>query len=436
MTALTLKCPVLPPANASSWTVALDKPKNARRGARIRVGRHEKFALSWQGGCVSVPDDFPDSGAVEPHVSAVEVIACDLFAGAGGFSLGAHLAGLKVVAAVENNKHACATYSKNLIETKLTSAKLFTDDIAELDPARMMADAGLHEKDCSILLGGPPCQGFSAHRLNGAGVDDPRNTLILRYFEYVRALRPLFFVVENVPGLLWPRHAAFLKAFRGLAEKAEYGLLEPVVLNARDFGVPQNRRRVFLLGYDSRRLSCAPAWPPERSHAQPGNTLGLPAWRTASIAFAAPALAGDANDVHMRHGAELIRTFERTPANGGSRKDSGRVLPCHADHIGHHDVYGRIDPASPAPTMTTACINPSKGRFVHPTEHHGITLRQAARLQSFPDWYTFEGGIMAGGVQVGNAVPVAMAQSLLSPLREQVIEVLASEAHEAISKAA
>ena len=299
-----------------------------------------------------------------------------------------------------------------------------------------MAAVGLAEKDCSVLLGGPPCQGFSAHRLNGAGIDDPRNRLILRYFEYVRALRPLFFLVENVPGLLWPRHAAFLTAFRDLASSAEYDLLEPLVLNARDFGVPQNRRRVFLLGYDSRRLSTAPVWPPDRSHARPGNDLGLPSWRSASVAFDVPALANDINDIHMRHGAELIRTFERTPLNGGSRRDSGRVLPCHAKHVGHHDVYGRIDPAMPAPTMTTACINPSKGRFVHPTEHHGITLRQAARLQSFPDWYTFDGGIMAGGVQVGNAVPVAMAQALLVPLREQAIAVATAEANGRISQAA
>jgi DNA (cytosine-5)-methyltransferase 1 len=138
----------------------------------------------------------------------------------------------------------------------------------------------------------------------------------------------------------------------------------------------------------------------------------------------------------MSHGEELVRTFERTPPNGGSRKDSGRVLPCHAKHVGHHDVYGRIDPTCPAPTMTTACINPSKGRFVHPTEHHGITLRQAARLQSFPDWYTFEGGIMAGGVQVGNAVPVAMARALLEPLREQALAFAAAEADRKKRKAA
>ncbi|KAK0332382.1 hypothetical protein LTR94_025123, partial [Friedmanniomyces endolithicus] len=111
----------------------------------------------------------------------------------------------------------------------------------------------------------------------------------------------------------------------------------------------------------------------------------------------------------MQHGQTLIDAFAKTPHNGGSRVDSGRVLECHKKHRGHFDVYGRINPAHPAPTMTTACINPSKGRFVHPTLNHGITLRQAARLQSFPDWYTFEGGIMAGGVQIADA-PTAISE--------------------------
>lgn len=103
-------------------------------------------------------------------------------------------------------------------------------------------------------------------------------------------------------------------------------------------------------------------------------------------------------------------------------------MACHQEHRGHSDVYGRIDPAKPGPTMTTACINPSKGRFVHPTLHHGITLRQAARLQTFPDWFMFRGGLMAGGVQVGNAVPVAMGAALLRPLREAAAGIKAVEA--------
>ncbi|POB00837.1 DNA cytosine methyltransferase [Halopseudomonas oceani] len=363
------------------------------------------------------------------HVSGrkSDVLACDLFAGAGGFSLGAYQAGVKVAAAVEWNKHACATYRSNLIESKLTTAQLFEDDITALDPHVVRKMGGFDEFGCDILLGGPPCQGFSAHRIKDAGVNDPRNELLLRYFEYVRVLRPTFFLVENVPGLLWPRHEKHLEAFYALAASAEYGVLEPQILNARDYGVPQSRRRVFILGYDKKKLSGPPAWPPAATHAAPDAQSDLPAWVSAAVAFKMTPSEHDPNDIHMQHGQELLDAFKRTPPNGGSRSDSGRVLPCHETHSGHRDVYGRIDPSRPGPTMTTACINPSKGRFVHPTEHHGITLRQAARLQSFPDWYNFEGGLMAGGMQVGNAVPVELARVLLEPLRKAALAARAKE---------
>lgn len=258
-------------------------------------------------------------------------------------------------------------------------------------------------------------------------MDDPRNDLLLRYFEYVQVIRPMFFLVENVPGLLWPRHRKYLDKFYSLAASSGYGVMEPQVVNARDYGVPQNRRRVFILGYDLRRMSSPPAWPPKATHAPIGNAEGILSWVSAKGVFSKEVLRGDVNNIHMKHTSELIDAFKRTPPNGGSRKDSGRVLPCHKDHKGHNDVYGRIDPSAPAPTMTTACINPSKGRFVHPTEHHGITLRQAARIQSFPDWYTFEGGLMAGGAQVGNAVPVDLASALLAPLKRAVRKIRTSK---------
>jgi DNA (cytosine-5)-methyltransferase 1 len=125
----------------------------------------------------------------------------------------------------------------------------------------------------------------------------------------------------------------------------------------------------------------------------------------------------------MQHSQKLVNFFKEVPLNGGSRRDaeSARVLKCHKEHTGHSDVYGRINPNRPGPTMTTACINPSKGRFVHPTEHHGITLRHAARFQTFPDNFVFEGGLMAGGVQVGNAVPVRMGKHLLIPIADALL---------------
>lgn len=362
------------------------------------------------------------------HDRPENVVGCDLFAGAGGFSLGALNADIRVAAAVEFDRHAAASYRNNLVKSERTQTLLYEEDIEQLDPAVVRSAAGFDKTGCDILMGGPPCQGFSAHRIKNAGVGDPRNALLLRYFEFVRILRPIFFLVENVPGLLWPRHKSFLEDFYQLAGAADYDVMDPVVLNAKDFGVPQSRRRVFILGMDRRRRAVMPFWPPPATHiAEVTPDDHRPTWVGALRAFERPAPAHDSNDIHMQHGQALLATFRATPPNGGSRKDSGRVLDCHRNHDGHKDVYGRIDPRRPAPTMTTACINPSKGRFVHPTLHHGITLRQAARLQTFPDWFVFEGGLMAGGVQVGNAVPIDMATALLEPLRQAVVAIKSSE---------
>lgn len=345
--------------------------------------------------------------------------AVDLFSGAGGFSLAARLADIDVVAAIERNKYACTTYEQNLIDSGFSNAKLFKQDILSFEPTELMAEVGLKAGECHVLLGGPPCQGFSTHRIKGAGIDDPRNKLLLRYFEFVQALRPAFFLVENVPGMLWPRHAAYVNEFRRLAEEAEYELPEPFRLNAKDYGVPQNRKRVFLLGRDKRR-DLNLVWPPKKTHVSPNEcdeAAGTRPWRTATSVFSHPLSGDDPNNIHMHHTNTLIERFKNTPANGGSRFESGFVLKCHENgYRGHRDVYGRINPAAPGPTMTTACFNPSKGRFVHPTEHHGITLRHAARFQTFPDWFVFSGGLTAGGCQIGNAVPVDMARQLLEPI--------------------
>ncbi|PDS69648.1 DNA (cytosine-5-)-methyltransferase [Rhizobium phaseoli] len=350
-------------------------------------------------------------------------ICVDLFAGAGGFSLGAIKAGYEVRAAVEHYRHAAATYRRQIKNKSGRPIALFEKDILQLNPHDVMDEAGLIEGKCDLLLGGPPCQGFSSHRLGDSGVDDPRNALLLRYFAFVSAIRPKFFLVENVPGMLQPKHATYLHRFIATARTHDYVVLQPIVINAQDYGVPQNRKRVFILGYDAKAVVIEGIWPPRPLHgdpARPGPFGPVLPWRTAAVAFDRPALPGDVNDIHMSHGAELIETFKSTPPNGGSREESNRVLPCHQSHDGHKDVYGRIDPVRPSPTMTTACINPSKGRFVHPTEHHGITARQAARLQTFPDDFVFEGGLMAAGLQIGNAVPVALAQVLCQRLLEML----------------
>lgn len=347
--------------------------------------------------------------------------AIDLFAGAGGLSLAAINCRIEVRAAVENDSHAVETYRKNIVPRSSSPIHVEALDIRLVDWSALLKSARLAPRECDILLGGPPCQGFSTHRINGAGVGDPRNKLLLSYFEALQAIRPRSFLVENVTGILWPRHASHIRAFLKGCKAAGYVVHDPVVLNARDYGVPQNRKRVFILGLRT-DVDAQIAWPPDPTHFDPeGDRVrkegGLP-WVTAAEVFRRPLDRKDPNSVHMNHNDSLVRVFESTPRNGGSRSQSGRVLPCHKNHDGHKDVYGRIDQQKPGPTMTTGCINPSKGRFVHPTANHAISARHAARFQSFPDDFVFVGGLIAAGQQIGNAVPVRLGELIIAGICE------------------
>ena len=351
----------------------------------------------------------------------------DLFAGAGGFSLAAQNAGCVIEFAIEYDKNAASTYRKNFCQGD-GATTLYEQNILDTDPHALAEKHFDSDYRCDLVLGGPPCQGFSTHRIKDAGVDDPRNALTLRYFEFVDALRPKAFLMENVPGILWPRHASYLDEFFDAVIEAGYVPMAPVLLDARDYGVPQRRKRVFFLGLQKNISTEDLTWPPKSTHA-PIGINGLKEWITCADAFKA-APKSDSNSIHMNHRAELIKAFEKTPLNGGSRKDSGRVLKCHEKHDGHKDVYGRIDNRKPAPTMTTACINPSKGRFVHPIEHHGITVRQAARIQTFPDEFVFDGGLISAGQQVGNAVPIKLGEILIRQIVEFLVRCNRLSAHD------
>lgn len=365
----------------------------------------------------------PNQEVTENMVKKPEkLVAVDLFSGAGGFSLAAIQSDYELNFALENDKRAVETFKANILTRDgAKNAKVLDGSILDYCPVRI-AEEQFGENTCDLLLGGPPCQGFSKHGRLDSGVSDPRNELIFAYFEFVRALRPRVFLMENVPGILSDRHKDYIDKFYAEGQNAGYYLFAPVVLDARDFGVPQRRKRVFILGLHEDLDPATFAWPPNATHCDPLRPQkGMESWIPCSSVFK-PAPVDDENDLHMNHGPELVEAFRNTPPNGGSRMDSGRILDCHKNHGGHKDVYGRINPADPAPTMTTACTNPSKGRFVHPTKHHGISVREAARIQSFPDDYIFKGGLGHSGRQIGNAVPVELGKALLKHIKNQIID--------------
>ena len=147
-----------------------------------------------------------------------QIQAIDLFCGAGGFTKAAQSIGINVVAGIETDKHACDTYRNNFIKYRRSNKpKIYENDILKLDPNTVLGDLNLKSGQLDILMGGPPCQGFSSHRLDDGCVNDPRNKLLSRYFEFVKVLKPKVFIVENVSGLLWPRHKKHVNKFYRLA---------------------------------------------------------------------------------------------------------------------------------------------------------------------------------------------------------------------------
>lgn len=330
--------------------------------------------------------------------------AIDLFAGAGGLTLGLKAADFHVVAAIEIDKLAARTYTANHPEVVVK-----TSDIRAVDPLELLEELGLTTADIDLCAGCPPCQGFSSVRtLNGKkSVQDPRNDLIDEYVRFVRILQPRAIMLENVPGLL--RDGRFQRAVCEL-EALGYPAAEGTrILNAADYGVPQNRRRLVLL-------------------CERGGSIDIPATGAAPLTvedaiwdLPEAGTSGDAlHDFPERRSDRVMAMIRAIPADGGGRLDlpSEKRLSCHRDFTGFKDVYGRMRWNRPAPTITGGCHNPSKGRFLHPVADRAITLREAALLQGFPPHYQFllDRGKLAAAAMIGNAVPPPLAAAQAAAL--------------------
>jgi len=324
-----------------------------------------------------------------------KLTAIDLFSGCGGLSLGLRKAGFAVLAAVELDELAASTYSENLRKTHVLRT-----DISRISPSQVMKLCDLKRGELDLLAGCPPCQGFSTLRtLNGhADIDDPMNDLVFQFRRFVRALLPKTVMMENVPGLA---KDARLKSFCRSLRKLGYAM-KFEVLDAADYGVPQRRRRMILI---ASRLGDVDFAPKKKNRVTVRNAIGgLPAPGTMS------------DPLHLqpsKRTAKVEALIRKIPRNGGSRTSlhARDQLPCHRKTDGFKDIYGRIAWDRPAPTITGGCINPSKGRFLHPVAHRAITLREAALLQGFPPQYRFSlsSGTHAVAQMIGNAFPPAFA---------------------------
>ena len=316
--------------------------------------------------------------------------ALDLFAGCGGLSTGLRRAGFEIVAAIEFDEWAAKTYKLNHASTKV-----IVKDIREVDPSAIRELLAGRELD--LLAGCPPCQGFSSiRRLNkGRSVRDPRNKLILEYLRFVKALTPRAILLENVAWL-----QSYYLFDHLVAELTEIGYcLDYEVVNAKHYGVPQNRKRLVLVGSREGEITIAP---PIDSRRTVRDAIG-----------ALPSTSNSSDPIHKifpRHSDGIMELISLVPKDGGSRKDLPEqyTLECHkATGVGFNDIYGRLSWNSVSGTITGGCLNPSKGRFLHPSENRCITAREAALLQSFPAKFKFPDGITKDRIAllIGNAFP-------------------------------
>jgi DNA (cytosine-5)-methyltransferase 1 len=266
--------------------------------------------------------------------------------------------------------------------------------------------------ELSLLAACPPCQGFSTMRTkNGTRWNrDRRNDLIFEVLRIVRSMRPISVMMENVPGLAGNRRCRdFRKGLESLGYRVKFG-----VLNAVDFEVPQKRRRLVLLASKVGEPEFAP------------KAKSYPTVRDVIGNITPPRRSRDPlHNYSTRRSKRIEILIRKIPRNGGSRMALGpkHQLPCHKRLDGFKDVYGRMAWDKPAPTITGGCINPSKGRFLHPIANRAITLREAALLQTFPGTYRFplDHGRYAVAMLIGNALPPEFIRRHATALRKTAL---------------
>jgi DNA (cytosine-5)-methyltransferase 1 len=371
-------------------------------------------------------------------------IAIDLFAGAGGLSLGFEQAGFDIAAAVEIDPIHCAVHKFNFPETVVISRS-----VKELSAAEIRRLARIGDRSIDCVFGGPPCQGFSliGHR----ALEDPRNSLVLEFVRLVAELGARTFLFENVKGLTVGRHKAFLLELERAFDAAGYQLCLPwKVLNAANYGVPQHRERLILLG--SKKGEPLPKYPAATSVAADaaGGLLGLPKGPSCRDAIGdipdadgfAELLVSDSivapdfrppsryaarlrcmtNDAwhygHVRDWSPLILTSSaRTVHTEISQRRFLETSPGEVEPISR---FYKLSPDGLSNTLR-AGTDGARGAFTSPRPIHYryprcITVREMARLHGFPDWFRFHATKWHGARQIGNSVPPPLARAVAASL--------------------
>ena len=388
------RAPMMKITSSTGWTGAGRIGEVTRRasdqGGAARDARHRHQAMG-RGNLRSL------------ERGEIQMKAIDLFCGAGGLTLGLRRAGWAVVTGVDIDEAVKETYENNNPGVRFMSA-----DIRSVTDQDIRTLAGA-VPDAELLLAGcAPCQPFSKQRRAGLRRRGDA-TLLGQFARLVTALEPKVVLMENVPGIATvPGFSSFRRFLKVLFDSGY--VCDHRVLNARDFGVPQHRRRYVLLA--------SRGGPPVLPSPSNGAVSRPPTVRSAIDRFP-PIEAGEEDQSTPNHCAAglsptNLERIRRTPPDGGSRRDwpDSLTLDCHRETLGFSDVYGRMWWDRVAPTLTSRCNSLSNGRFGHPEQDRAISLREAAALQTFPDDYEFFGAKNPIARWIGNAVPVSFAEAL------------------------
>ena len=372
-------------------------------------------------------------------MSGSRPIVVDLFAGAGGLSLGFEQAGFDVVAAVEIDPvHACVH------QFNFPSCVVVPRSVREISGLDIKVAAGLATTaSIDVVVGGAPCQGFSI--IGNRALDDPRNSLVKEFIRLVKELQPSHFLFENVKGLTMKRHVGFLREVIEEFKQVGYSVLHPwKVLNAKDYGVPQSRERLFLIGAKQKNwLPCYPE--PGRSPTTCLDALDdLPdAEQFEQLLFCDEVSAGylkkaTGYSAMMRcshaeswqYGYQRnwnnkkLTSSRRTMHTATSRRRFARTEPGTREPISH---FFRLSPEGISTTLR-AGTDSARGSFTSPRPIHYkyarcVTVREMARLHGFPDWFRFQETKWHGARQIGNSVPPPLARAIAG----EIMKVLPAE---------
>lgn len=340
----------------------------------------------------------------------------DLFCGVGGFSLGAHAAGFDVERAIDLDPILTSSFSMNFPGTKLALA-----DIASLSGSDLSASV---EGPIGGLIGGPPCQGFSL--IGRRADDDPRRQLVYHFFRLVAEIKPTFFVMENVVGLMQGDALSVLQAAMSIIPSA-YTVIGPIVLDAADFGVPTNRRRCFVIGVLT-------------DYADVPSLAAPPTTTRTTVADAISDLR-DMRDLGLDDGFDMFELLEQTDLSSYAaalrsedRRSTGNLRTVHTKAVadrfatvppGKTDLIGRHQRLSwdgLCPTLR-AGTGADRGSYqsvrpLHPEEPRVITVREAARLQGFPDRHRFHPTIWHSFRMIGNSVAPPVSTAVLTAVAQ------------------